>query len=303
MNKYTVQLNKQELRRADFPGEYLKLSEKLSHEPFFEENRVFTIASSKRMGDVEFVSELLALLLDGPQEKKEKLDFFYSEYAKWTKESKEAILSRFNAVLEELQTLWTGEGSGSLKPFSKTRFRQKADFYALFNAIDDLLREGGELDGKDLRPLRNDLAFLDAKIEPESEIQLFRKYAIQCVSQSNTIGSRKWRRNVLKAFLAGTYAKTFPTGEVASAFHNILIESGFPFESAVCPICGKPHSKESASSTNVVIAWNREAETFQLSNSVLLHKNCLSNGFETSYLTPAPYETGDLDDSEFRTEK
>ena len=303
VNKYTVQLNKQELRRADYPGDFLKTSEHFAHESFFEENRVFTIASSKRMGDVEFVSELLALLLDGPQEKKEKLDYFYSEYANWPKESKEAIIIRFKAVVGELQTLWSEEESNSLKPFAKTRFRQKADFYALFNAIDDLLIEGGGLSGKDLGPLRKDIAFLDERIEPESEIQLFRKYAIQCVSQSNTIGSRKWRRNVLKAFLMGTYANAFPTADVARAFHNVLIESGFPFESVDCPICGKPHSKEDAYSAKVVIAWNRDVKVFQLSNSVLLHKNCLSNDSETSYLIPSSYETGDLGDSEFRTEK
>lgn len=304
VNKYTVQLNKQELRKADYPGDFLKTSERLAHEPFFEESHVFTIASSKRMGDVEFVSELLALLLDGPQEKKEQLDSFYSSYAKWPKDSLCSVQNRFRTVLNELQTIWPGGDKViPLRPFAKTRFRQKADFYAIFNAIDDLLRKGGALSGKDLAPLRKDLAFLDDKIEPESEIQLFRKYAIQCVSQSNTIGSRKWRRNVLKAFLAGTYVSAFPIAEVARAFHNILLEAGFPFESAACPICGKPHSKEDASSAKVVIAWKSDATVFQLANSVLLHKNCLSNGFETSYLTPAPYETGDLDDSEFKTEK
>lgn len=61
VNKYTVQLNKQELRRADFPGQFLKLSESLAHNKFLEENGVFTIANSRRMGDVEFVSELLAM--------------------------------------------------------------------------------------------------------------------------------------------------------------------------------------------------------------------------------------------------
>ena len=303
VNKYTVQLNKQELRRADYPGDFLKTSEHFAHESFFEENRVFTIASSKRMGDVEFVSELLALLLDGPQEKKEKLDYFYSEYANWPKESKEAIIIRFRAVVEELQTLWMEEENRALKPFAKTRFRQKADFYALFNAIDDLLIQGGGLSGKDLGPLRKDIAFLDERIEPESEIQLFRKYAIQCVSQSNTVGSRRWRRNVLKAFLAGTYVGLFPVGEIARTFHNILIESRLPFGSSVCPICGKAHSREAVGSSNVVIAWKHTDTVFQLSNAVLLHNSCLPSDSAKSYRIPEPYETGDLDDSEFRAEK
>lgn len=278
------------------------LSEHLAKDPFFDENRVFTIASSKRMGDVEFVSELLALLIDGPQEKKEKLDFFYSKFAKWPKESKEAVQARFKAVLGNLRTLWPEDGAGTLKPFAKTRFRQRADFYALFNAVDELLQAGGSLAGQDLAPLQADLAFLDEKIEPESEIQLFRKYAIQCVSQSNTIGSRRWRRNVLKAFLAGTYGGVFPTGETARAFHNILVETGLPFAIRDCPICGQAHEREKMGSANAVIAWKNDSLVFQLSNGILLHKTCLSSGAAKSYRLPPPYETGDLDDSEFRTE-
>lgn len=304
VNKYTFQLTKQELRRADYPGAFLDLSESLAKDPFFDENRVFTIASSKRMGDVEFISELLALLLDGPQEKKEKLDAFYSDYARWDQEAKNEIQMRFMAVLAELQTIWSEEGipGSSLKPFAKTRFRQRADFYALFNAVDDLLRAGGSLAEKDLGPLRADLAFLDEKIEPESDIQLFQKYAIQCVSQSNTIGSRKWRRNVLKAFLTGTYLEAFPTSEIARAFHNILIEAGLPFQSQICPICGNAHLREGANSSTAVIAWKNDNTTFQLSNAVLIHKTCLSSGGVQPYRIPDTYETGNLDDFEFRTE-
>lgn len=304
VNKYTVQLNKQELRRADYPGDFLRLSEELAEEKFFDDNRVFTIANSKRMGDVEFVSELLALLLAGPQDKKEKLDSFYSDYAKGQKSSLDIVQTRFKAIIIELRTIWPdGETNAALRPFSKMRFRQKADFYALFNAIDDLLQDGYSLDGKDLVPLRRDLAFLDEEIEPESDVQLFRKYAIQCVSQSNTIGSRRWRRNVLKAFLSGTYATAFPTEEIARTFHNILIEAGFPLRSSKCPICGSEHSRESSDSANAVIAWNRDETVFQLSNAVLLHRKCLSADGGKLYLVPVPYQTGDLDDSEFRTER
>ena len=176
-----------------------------------------------------------------------------------------------------MRRIWSkGKTTEHLNPFAKTRFRQKADFYALFNVIDDLILDGGSLSGKILKPLRDDLAFLDERIKPESEIQLFRKYAIQCVSQSNTIGSRRWRRNVLKAFLAGTYAGAFPTGEIARAFHNTLLEAGLPFGSSVCPICRNAHSREESSSSNAVIAWKRTDTVFQLSNAVLLHKCCLS---------------------------
>ena len=304
VNKYTVQLNKQELRRADYPGDFLHISEKLAFEKFFEDNRVFTAASSKRMGDVEFVSELLMLLLAGPQEKKEELDEFYERYMKWDSSQKIAIIGRFKNVLDNIGKLWPSDGIlGQISPFFKSRFKQKADFYALFNAIDDLVCKGCTIKGKDLSALRRDLALLDERIEPESEIQLFRKYAIQCVSQSNTIGSRKWRRNVLMAFLSGTYANVFPDVQTCRTFHNILNEAKMPFGIMACPICRSSHEVDELSSEHVVIGWRSEEQCFQLSNAVFIHRGCLSNVTAQYLLSPTSYATGDLGDDEFRTEE
>ena len=304
VNKYTVQLNKQELRRADYPGDFLHISEKLAFEKFFEDNRIFTVASSKRMGDVEFVSELLMLLLAGPQEKKEELDEFYERYMKWDSLQKIAIVGRFKNVLDNIGKLWPSDGIlGQIPPFFKSRFKQKADFYALFNAIDDLVRKGFTIKGKDLSALRRDLALLDERIEPESEIQLFRKYAIQCVSQSNTTGSRKWRRNVLKAFLSGTYTNSLPGIQTCRAFHNILIEAKMPFGKMTCPICDRDHKFNLLSSHETKLGWEAGETSFQLSNAVLIHRSCLPKVGAEFQFVAAEYDTGELGDDEFRTEE
>ena len=108
VNKYTVALNKQELRRADFPGDYLSLSEELVSDPFFEQAGVFTIANSRRMKDVEYISELLALLIAGPQEKQLTLDNFYIALAKWPEQDRLAIENRFKAVLADLAEISNG---------------------------------------------------------------------------------------------------------------------------------------------------------------------------------------------------
>jgi hypothetical protein len=70
VNKYSTVLTKQELRRADFPGDFLRLAEKLAVIPFFDEAKVFTITNRRRFGDAEYVSELLAGLIGGIQDKK-----------------------------------------------------------------------------------------------------------------------------------------------------------------------------------------------------------------------------------------
>lgn len=301
VNKYNVQLTKQELRRADYPGAFLQLSEELASNEFFEDNRIFTFANTRRMGDVEFVSELLMLLLDGPQEKKEHLDVFYERYMKWNVSQKTAIAKRFKIALEQIGEIWPGDGiPGMLPPFFRSRFKQKADFYALFNAIDDLACKGYALGEKDLSALRKDLAFLDERIEPESEIQLFRKYAIQCVSQSNTIGSRKWRRNVLTAFLSGTYTNTFPDVQTCRAFHNILIDAKLPFGETLCPVCEKSHKIGALSSREVKLGWSASESCHQLSNAVLIHRRCLESAEGRYCFSSDEYETGELEDDEFR---
>lgn len=304
VNKYNVQLTRQELRRADYPGDFLRVSEQLAADKFFEDNRVFTYANSKRMGDVEFVSELLMLLLSGPQEKKDEMDVFYERYMKWDVVEKNAVTERFKVALKHIGDIWPSDGiSGLLPPFFRSRFKQKADFYALFNAIDDLVRQGQTLEGKNLTCLRRDLAFLDEKIEPESEIQLFRKYAIQCVSQSNTIGSRKWRRNVLTAFLSGTYTNALPDVQTCRAFHNILIDASMPFGPMSCPVCGTSLSVDKLSAEHVVIGWEKDARYFQLSNAVLVHRGCLKSANKQLQFASTEYETGDLGDDEFRMEE
>lgn len=303
VNKYTVQLNKQELRRADFPGHFLRMSESLANEKFFDENRVFTIANSKRMGDVEYVSELLAMLLDGPQDKKIRLDEFYEKYMRWDVEDRQKVQGRFESVIHDLKLIWNEDavGLGELKPFSKTRFRQKSDLYALFNAIDEFHQAGKSLVGKDLSALRSDLSLLDKYIEPESTIQLFQAYAIRCVSQSNTIASRRWRRDVIKGLMSGTYTGEKPSCSVVREFHNVLIESSYLGRaSCICPICS--HEIETGASMGtcfVTLGWAPDINFYHLSNACLIHQECVRAATQGNYLVGYKYSTGDFEEDVF----
>ena len=296
VNKYTVQLNKQELRRADYPGQFLLLSETLVNNRFLVDNKVFTVANMRRMGDVEYISELLALLLKGPQDKKEELDNFYKAYAKWPENERARVRDRFESVINDLMLIWKEDDElGELKAFSKTRFHQKADLYALFNAIDDFHQMGFHLEGKDLTWVRNDLALLDKWIEPESDIRLFQKYAIQCVSQSNTVASRTWRCNVLKAFLAGVYKGEKPDVSIVREFHNIIVDAAKKSPLVLeCSICKKRFSgPQDVTSDSSTLVWPCDAVGFHLSNAGLIHKTCLNAAKDGGYFADFAYETGE----------
>lgn len=290
VNKYTVALNRQELRRADLPGEYLSLSEKLALSPLFEAAKIFTIANSKRMGDVEFVSELLALLLSGPQEKRETLDDFYLKYQEWDRAEKEAIEARFHGVLDDLLLIF----DGSNESVNMRRFKQKADFYSLFAAIDDLRQAGGTLKEKPLEDLREDLKLLDEAIEPESRADLLSRYAIQCVSQGNTIASRTSRRDFLKHFLQGTYLSKPPSIDGVASFHSILAdlahEDVCPTAPHGCPLCDNDDLDYSPE--NILLTWPKNMPTFQMNNSLFIHWVHRDQAKDQYIVWDVPYSLG-----------
>ena len=274
VNKYTVPLNKQELRRADFPGDYLKTVEKLAVESFFDEIGIFTPANRRRYGDVEYVSELLAAMIDGIQDKKKTLDEFYINYSDWNKKHKNKIVGRFSKVLEEVKLIFS-----QCLDIPETRFRQKSDFYTLFLVVEKLISDGYTLEGKGLGALSEDFEILQFHIRPESDNYICREYAIKCVSQANSASSRRWRHNFLKSILAGTYIGSLPDEIGSYVYYRIMDDisiekSGMcPDPEFDCPMCDKVIS---INFDNCVIGWQRAHEVKQISNARWIHLGCLS---------------------------
>ena len=289
VNKYTVALNKQELRRADYPGDFLNVSEELSLHPYLEEARIFSTAQRRRYADVEFVSEILTTMLMGIQDKKGQLDNLYRDLAAWPKKQREATMAEFEAVIADLRLIfaaWT---------IADSRFRQKADFYSIFYVLTELRREGGTLQGKDLADLVEDLRILDFNIEPESSVTLLSEYAIKCVSQANTVASRTWRHDLLKAVLAGTYHARLPDPKGAEAFLSILSDLAWgggmcPPSEFDCPVCDEtlvPNPKTSR------LAWRKDAAVFQMSNAGFVHTEACAENADEYRVADTPAEIDD----------
>lgn len=283
VNKYTVPLNKQELRRADFPGDFLDAAEELSTDPYFERIRIFTPANRRRYADVEYMSELMVARIAGIQDGKSTLDDFYLEYATWNTEGKKQVLDLFAKSLAELDLLFDEN-----KPISVTRFRQKTDFYSLFLAVGDFLLQGHSVVGKSVEFLRKDIQLLDLEIAPESDIKLCSEYAIKCVSQANSASSRKWRDAFLKSILRGTYLGAFPDADAAEIFYSILSDCcrGDPMcsESMLrCPGCGK-ETPASQVPESCLLAWPANSEAYQLTNAEWIHRDCLAIAKEWAVL-------------------
>lgn len=198
VNKYTVQLNKQELRKADFPGDFIKLAEKISDLEFFESSRIFTPIQRRRMLDVEYVEELLTIIVEGVQDKKDYLDMVCEKYI--ILENKSDIFDCFEATLNDVITIFDPD----IIPISGTRFKQKSDFYSLFACIYEL-RKTKSIHTELLTPIREKFLEMDKLVGPQSENEEYREYATRCLSDANSIGNRNWRIDFLRKILDECY--------------------------------------------------------------------------------------------------
>jgi hypothetical protein len=133
LNRNVMRLTAQELRHAVFPGVFLERMEALAEAPFWTERRVFTVATIRRMRDVEFVSEVFLLTMHGVLDGASQLiDQFYAEYTDEIPDEEEHR-ARFDATiawLDELPLDWRA-----------TRWRNMNDLYALWGAVAELAHE------------------------------------------------------------------------------------------------------------------------------------------------------------------
>jgi hypothetical protein len=287
VNKYVKALNKQELRRADFPGEFLRISEDLALLDVLDEFKIFTPANRRRMADVEFVSELLALMIrQTPLDRKEQLDSVYEEYIEWLESKSSETIKIFNQILDDCKTIFGKDGLDEIK---STRFRQKSDFYSLFGAIFNLRQNGGNLADRDLEPLRRDMACLNCFIEPSSDTSIFREYAIRCVSDANSASSRRWRINFLESILRGTYLKEI--AEDTAVMFSKIIYDGI-YDGGFCPprteSCLISYTEFQPTEENSVLAWNKEKQIFQMENAGFIKREVLEEVAYSSYLVFDP---------------
>lgn len=141
-NKYLLPLTPQELRHAAFEGPLVRIATQLADEPYWIAERLVTPQAVRRMKDVEFVSDLLIGTLYGPQAgNASTLDKYYRLMESFDEELPEQddLLRRFHSAQAIIQTSFTN--------LRGTRWGNRTDFYTLFVAIAELLRERRLLEG------------------------------------------------------------------------------------------------------------------------------------------------------------
>jgi len=192
LNYVVEKLNKQELRHSQYFGEFVETVEKLSKLNFWDKINFFSRRDSQRMKDIEFVSELFVVVIDGPQDQQKSLDKYYADYDVIFPK-KAAYVNHFTRALEAILTL--------KKAITNARYKKKADFYALFAAVLDLTKARSET--IDLSSAINKLIELDRELElDEGEMsETARKYRSTVVEGPNKLSKRILRKEILDEIL------------------------------------------------------------------------------------------------------
>lgn len=202
INKYTVNLNAQELRTAMYKGDFLSISQDLTNDlEFWEKTTFFSQSNARRMNDIEYVSELLSVIISKEiQDKKIKLNNFYDDYVSIEPKERTEYIDNFKKTIELFISIFPEYKDEKDNHFIDLyRYKQKADFYSLFSGLylNFVLTDNTEKIEINKSNIQTFLIYLNNLIRPSSSIQILSEYANKCVSSSNDKSNRVWRMNFL----------------------------------------------------------------------------------------------------------
>lgn len=198
LNKNVVALNAQELRQATYCGKFIFTVQEIANYSYWNTSGIFTPQETRRMLDIEFISELSIAVLNGLQNKKEKLDEFYQLYEESFDQNVE-LTETFQLILFQIEQIFPN--------LKTTRWRKKTDFYTLFLYLAEN-KDFLPLSSEKLIATRDILTLFANKVtlfvsnvggivvdDPNAEV-----YA-KSLRASSDLGNRKRRQDSLKVIL------------------------------------------------------------------------------------------------------
>jgi len=202
INRNVAKLSPQELRHAKYDGFFIHMAEELTEElarAFPSDFPRIAPTSKRHMKDVEFVAEMLLYLEVGPRNHSQaELDEAFAERDKsWPKSDE--VRDKFRRALGWMEAIVNNK----TYELHKSRLRNQADFYALFAVICDLL--DANLMPAAQTAARKLSAFVQTvdDVHARASVSSVREYYDAARSNSNDIGQRRKRIEVLSMILAG----------------------------------------------------------------------------------------------------
>lgn len=197
LNFVVERLTKQELRHSQFFGEFAKAVEHLAKNAFWEKGKLFSRRDYQRMRDMEFVSELFIIIIDGIQDQQRTIDEYYVKYDA-SFPAKSRYMKRFEVLLDRL--------SHFIPAVQNSRFNKKADFYALFAAMATVTN--GRWSGAQRKRAISKLRRLSQALEkpPHKLKGAARQYYYTVIEGPNKLPKREKRTDILIDLLREAFA-------------------------------------------------------------------------------------------------
>lgn len=210
VNNTGIHLNKPEVRKADFYStNLLKLVNEITSSRKLKSLKLFSETILKRMNDNEFVSELIILLKDGHVEKKGLIDEYFEKDI--SEDLSNDLKRKFNSILDKIYFL------NSYYPINKTRYKQRNDFYTLF----DFIMNYSPYEESEIEYFYKLLVLISSDIKPtQDECESLKEYARNCVTQSNSKIAREKRLKFIESLLLNPKQKPNSTQNDIMKFYK-----------------------------------------------------------------------------------
>jgi len=159
LNTYTVRLNPQELRNAEFTGPFKQSSYKLGYKyvSYWEESGMLTKRKVARMAEAELASDLLVVAVGGIEPKK-VITKYYRQY----NDEEQNLTLYTQRAMEAMDLIDNIYSPNELK---ETKFTQIHLFYSLFCAVYHSLFEINNFDGAKNLNIKNETGSIKDKLD------------------------------------------------------------------------------------------------------------------------------------------
>lgn len=207
VNKYGYHLNPNELNKAQYHNSaFLALVERIVESQEIKELDIFTESNKKRMADRALIEEVVASITHGTFDKRTAVTYMFENNEIGTEDAERL----YTEVMDTLRVMLL---LNQFKPINQTRYRQRNDFFTLFQFI---------YQNRDQAPFIFEyqykiLLLIEKHIKPtQEECPPLKDYALNCVSQTNSKSAREARIE----FFNNILRNPIPTGSIQ--LRNIL---------------------------------------------------------------------------------
>lgn len=263
LNKNVVKLNRQELRKAQYEGDFIQLATELAEDDYWLENKIVSPSHLRRMLDIEFISEILATMLFGQQDKKKNLDAIYAKNEKMEKEERPKARRDFERIKGLIQDIFP--------EIASTRFNNKSDYYSLFYALYRLDKDGFKCrDAQIIKNIHESLIAFQQEVREDSKNEIARKYHTSVLQAGDAIDNREFRYQFLRGLIEPLCIKKDPQRLFSEWQKKYMWHQS---RNKLCVICKKSVTSYADYEPDHKQSWSKGGPT-SIINGQITHRSC-----------------------------